>query len=536
MADDMLRRVKRQGFGNPSKTVRCRFHEQEEYQMFCKDCTDLVCFECLGELHQKHNLCRLKDAEEDIRNEMEVLLFEGNFTEQLTALSDKLSQNRKTLAQDEERLNYEIRTSVEQMKQKIDFAEENLLSKLRNSFGSIKTTLQYQEKNINNLQTEITNLDVNKLSELILNQIINSFSEMKLCSSTCDKLINHPKPGFQPTMEFLIGNLIETPSRKRDAGAFPLHSCSNISTQTDYFEDSDTEWFDAEDLEEDDVLESSSDEIVNEYPIKFQMNQDINLVKKIVPISEKDAWIIANRKLLKIVDYALQVDVYADKVDDIVVLNDGCVLVLRYDETFIMKLLPNRRLVRFSNVDTVSYYPNCICIRDEIVVIYLWNVKEIFKDGYISNSHVIWMNTDGIVAKRSIFSEGGWKKPCSIQNLESSLCVLYRVKCESTLHSIELIEAKPGKCDMLYRFKGIYGLNPERNFECKGMCADKSRNILVSDHRHHSVYVLDKELKYKKTLFDARNGHDKPAAISLLNDQLWVADGNQMFIFQYANM
>ncbi|CAC5412111.1 unnamed protein product [Mytilus coruscus] len=201
-----------------------------------------------------------------------------------------------------------------------------------------------------------------------------------------------------------------------------------------------------------------------------------------------------------------------------------------------MKLLPNRRLVRFADVGTISYSPYCICIRDDIVVIYSWSVTGNNQYNYTSKNHIIWMNTDGIVTKRSLFSESVWKRPCSIHNLESGLCVLYRVNTEYKLHSIELLEAKSDKCNKLYAFKGIYGLNPQRNFECGGMCVDNTGNILVSDYRHHSVYVLDKELKYKNRLFDSKNGLDKQTVISLLNDHIWVADGNQIFIFQYANI
>ncbi|CAG2247272.1 unnamed protein product [Mytilus edulis] len=362
------------------KPLQCRFHDTEEYQIFCKDCKDFMCFKCLGQLHQKHDLSPLQDAEEDIRTEMKALLFRNKYDEQLNSLNDQVLDKEKELVKDEESLKLDIRTSVEEMKENIDLAEKRLLSVLRNEIKSYRISLQEQKTNINNLKTEIGKFDRNELPEYNLNHIIYSLSEMKLCFSTSDTIINHPKPGFQPTMEFSIGHLIETSSRKCDADALLLHSSSNISTQTDFSEDSDSEWFDAEDIEEDDVIESSSDEITNEYPINFQMNQDINFVKKIVPISEKDAWIIANRKLLKIVDYSMQVGVYADKVDDIVALKDGCVLVLRYDESFIMKLLPNRRLVRFSNVDTVNNYPNCICIRDDIIVIYLWNAKVKFQN------------------------------------------------------------------------------------------------------------------------------------------------------------
>ncbi|CAG2247230.1 unnamed protein product [Mytilus edulis] len=183
-----------------------------------------------------------------------------------------------------------------------------------------------------------------------------------------------------------------------------------------FSEDSDSEWFDAEDIEEDDVIESSSDEITDEYPIKIQMNQDIKLISKIVPISEKDAWIFSNQKLLKIVGHSLQEDVYTENVDDMVALNDGCVLVLRAFETFIMKLLPNRRLVRFADV---GYNPYCICIRDDIVVIYMWNQLD-----YTNKNHIIWMNTDGIVTKRSSFTRCNWMRPCSVQHLDSGVCLI----------------------------------------------------------------------------------------------------------------
>lgn len=51
----------------------------------------------------------------------------------------------------------------------------------------------------------------------------------------------------------------------------------------------------------------------------------------------------------------------------------------------------------------------------------------------------------------------------------------------------------------------------------------------------HSVFMLDKDLKYKKTLIDSRDGLDKPAAIARLNNKMWIADGNKIWIFNFAN-
>ncbi|CAG2247271.1 unnamed protein product [Mytilus edulis] len=298
MADDMLEREEKQEVGIHPKQLRCRFHETEECTIFCKDCKDFMCFECIGLLHPKHDLSQLKCAEVDIRKEMKDLLFEKKYAAQLNSLSDKVSGKEKELVQYEESLKCEIRTSVDKMKKNIDRVEKRLLSVLRNEFESCQLSLQEQKTNINNLKTDIAILEVDKLPGYNLNNIINIISEMKVCSATCDKIIKHPNPGFKPTMEFSIGNVIlRDENLEDDASALP--SCSDISIQTDFSEDSDTEWFDAEYMEEEDLTETSSDEVTDEYPINFQLKQNIKLVRKIVPISEKDAWIISNRKLQK---------------------------------------------------------------------------------------------------------------------------------------------------------------------------------------------------------------------------------------------
>lgn len=52
MADDTLEHVEKDEALQASKTILCRFHGKEECQIFCKDCKDFLCFECLGTLHQ----------------------------------------------------------------------------------------------------------------------------------------------------------------------------------------------------------------------------------------------------------------------------------------------------------------------------------------------------------------------------------------------------------------------------------------------------------------------------------------------------
>lgn len=537
MADSTLERVEKQVIAKSTNTLLCRFHKTEEYQMFCKDCKDFLCFECLELLHNKHNLCRLKDAKEDIRTEMSVLLFEDKYVKQFNELSENLLEKKKELKENEESLKREIRTSIEDMKHKIDLSEEHLLLELHDTFEGYQKTLQRQETNINYLKTEIDKLEINKLNDFNICHLINTLSEMKVCFSKCSKIIKHPKQEFSPIMEFSVGSVNNVSDGNKEVSALSMPSCSDISNQTYVLEDSDTEWFDAEETEPyDDTVhvESSSDQVIGEYPMNLQLKQDITLIRKILPISEKDAWILTNRSLCKIIDHSFNDIVYADSVDDFVALKDGNVLILSTSNSFIMKLLPNKRLVRFANVGTYDRLPYCCCIcKDNSIVIHL--LSSSYNENGIYTYFVVRMNTDGIVISEQILYKTISRQPSVIQSMSnSSVCVLYRLNNYSNLHHIEILEGKLKILRIINHFNGIYGHETHNHFECNGMCVNKDDNILISDKRHHSVYVLDKELQFKKTLFDARNGLNEPAAIGLFNDFIWVADGNQIFIFKYV--
>ncbi|CAG2247258.1 unnamed protein product [Mytilus edulis] len=174
-------------------------------------------------------------------------------------------------------------------------------------------------------------------------------------------------------------------------------SFSNSATQTDTNEDSDTEWFDAEDTEPYDLVENSSDDYTNEYPKTVQLAGNMNMVNKIIPISEKDAWLLSNRQLRKIVDLSLEHKVYADDVDDFVLFKDGCVLILNKQNSFLMKLRTDRRLLKFANVGNDRRIPMCLCVyENDLLVIYLSQPGEY-------TDYVMWMNTEGIIITKHMF-------------------------------------------------------------------------------------------------------------------------------------
>lgn len=114
------------------------------------------------------------------------------------------------------------------------------------------------------------------------------------------------------------------------------------------------------------------------------------------------------------------------------------------------------------------------------------------------------------------------------------MCVLYQTSTytKNYLHVIKVFKFDNGKCEKIKSFDGIFGYYPSSQFECYGICTDNN-NVFVSDIRHHSVYVLNKDLKYKKCIVDARNGLDKPTAIAIFNGRLWIVDGHQIVTFDF---
>lgn len=88
------------------------------------------------------------------------------------------------------------------------------------------------------------------------------------------------------------------------------------------------------------------------------------------------------------------------------------------------------------------------------------------------------MSTEGIVTNHTYFNTYSWKQPLLIQNLKSCLCVLYCVDSKSKLHCIEHLEKQFDPYRTVHSFKGIYGHDANKHFECKGMCVDNEGNIL----------------------------------------------------------
>ncbi|CAC5424036.1 NKIRAS [Mytilus coruscus] len=185
--------------------------------------------------------------------------------------------------------------------------------------------------------------------------------------------------------------------------------------------------------------------------------------------------------------------------------------------------------MKFANVGKANRRPYCLCASEnDLLVIYLSSSRG-------CTDFLLWMNTDGMVITEASVSNRSLHTPCFVRLLEPYLCVLYHTNNSNSVQRIELLKKKDDTYNPFKSFSGMFGYEANRHFQCHGMCVAKDFNIIISDFHHRRVYVLDKELKYKKTLFGAIDGLDQPAAIGILNDYIWVADINKIFVFHFAH-
>ncbi|VDI19474.1 Hypothetical predicted protein [Mytilus galloprovincialis] len=465
MADKLLNTCKFE------PTFYCRFHSKETYQLYCKDCHDFVCFECLGEFHEKHFLCRLQDSEEDIRNQIGILFSEkDNCIKYIDEFSDIINTNWRQLTIDEGIIEQQIKTNAEQMREQIILHEKSLLSELHTIFKNFKISSQELTTRVENLQSDVNKFDVDKLPEYKLEEMINVLSELKPCTVACDNMKKYQRPNFNTDVKCGY-DITEVKIGVSESMKFSSEKHFSVSTQTEDSIDVDTEdeWFDAEDDVDEDSIERSSDEIKEHNPLQIcKLNKEIGRIKKICPISHTDAWILADRQLYKMVNQSLEDTVYADDAEDITVLKEGNVLILRNDSKVIMKLLKNKRLVRFANIGN-SYYkdmiPYCFCnSKDDLLTVYLISKSRDQRRGY--RNCILQMNKDGILTAEFNFYAGSMNEPCLMQNEETNLYVLYLASYYEykNLHYINVLKAANDKCESIESFNGIFGYQPSLHF------------------------------------------------------------------------
>lgn len=256
------------------------------------------------------------------------------------------------------------------------------------------------------------------------------------------------------------------------------------------------------------------------------------VISKIVPVSNKDAWVIEDSNLKRIKGLILENEIFAKSVDDIAVLEDGSILILNRRSTFITRLLQNKRLVQFTSV---SYNPYCFCTSNKSVFIITHYPSRLLR--------VVEMNQDGIKSsERNLELPMMAYRPFSMVLSESNVYVLNQCDSSNICSQRRSLIIKLHKnlvFTSFYRtakeFSGVYGMYPAKDFMCYGfVCAGDT--CLVSDNINQKIYALDKDLNFRKCILDVTHGLESPGVIAIRDNLLWVSDVNKISIFNLKNL
>lgn len=534
---------------NMSFSIQCRFHERQLYQLYCNDCKDCVCLECLNETHKQHSFCQLQDAEARIRDELQPYLADDQEGYQrMNNLSTKLQQKTSELEKEMFNMRKQIELIAEQMKLQIDSSKEELLSSLENTTcGHFNSVSSIQDR-LRTLQSNCVSFKTGIQEEKCLNYLVYILSEVKTCFEIRDKIAEgFMMPVFKQSRGVCnVGELVTRPTaislstdcldnniRKINKSSnIPSPETDTVCTQIEDLDetDSDVEWFDADDASE--IVETSSDEVKEEYPIVIDLD-NVQWVHKVIPVSDHDAWILSNRTLRKITGNMLEDFIYAQSVDDITTLSDGSVLILSKDNKFIMKLLPTKQCVRFA---TVPWHmtPFCLCCTED-GSIFITLRDSISGRNYV-NHCISKFSLEGIKIYETQFELHKFQLPYYMQNTAGTrghLYVLYQTEGGYPIpqSTIRMIDKNTG--NILKTFNGAVEMNPSADFKCYGMTLANDCSILVSDHIQHSIFALSKYLEFRTCIMDNTHGLQSPMAIAVYANLLWVADQNNISIFKY---
>lgn len=108
---------------------------------FCKQCRYCLCYVCLEKSHDEHTFCKLKSAEEDIRNEIETFFDDtctgSSGSETKDSLVDMLNEYEIRRESEKSEIRQETEITADKMISDIQESKTKLLMKLDELFSEI---------------------------------------------------------------------------------------------------------------------------------------------------------------------------------------------------------------------------------------------------------------------------------------------------------------------------------------------------------------------------------------------------------------
>ncbi|XP_063441019.1 uncharacterized protein LOC134721753 [Mytilus trossulus] len=477
--------------------MNCSQHQDEQMRLFCKECEDIICVQCLLENHPQHKVKGLSESHDIIRNKVNYWCSDNKSATKhdLAETKKQLEEANEKSVQDEAKVEEGIHTCEMQWKNKIEVEVKNLLE-------TSKAVLEESRNQIQSLLDEVKFCENEMENPASEESLIRLYCSLKKCS--INKEYDKVGPLLQlnaPSGDILLGCIGEDCVTRKT---------NDISTQT----------YNSHELVSDDntTAEVDKKDLVTLIPLADLVVP----VTKIIPVNTSDAWLISDRKLFRLDFSGIQMAAYSDEADDIAVLNNGDLLVLNRSTSFINQIDARGNVTPFTSTD--PYMPLCMDYAKSDNSVFIWMSNK-------DSRQMTVFESNGI--KKKSFTLANSKSESSFMSVHSSNNFSITYDVEQTTGIRNYVYSYSLEPKNSYSFSGKSGQSPYLQYVCKGLCYDNDGNILASDMQFNTIYQLDGKLQFRKILLDKNDGLISPAAIAYREGHLWIADSKSLRIYDY---
>ncbi|VDI13264.1 Hypothetical predicted protein [Mytilus galloprovincialis] len=485
--------------------MNCSQHQDEQLRLFCKECEDIICVQCLLENHQQHKVKGLSESHDIIRNKVNYWCSDNKLATQhdLAETKKQLEEANEKNVQDEAKVEEDIHKCELQWKNKIEIEVNNLLK-------ASKEVFEVSRNQVHSLLDEVKFCENEMENPASEDSLIRLYCSLKKCSinEECLKL-NYDKVGpllqlNAPSGDTLLGCIGE------DCGT---RNTNDISTQT----------YNSHELLSDDntMTEVGKKGLVTMIPLADLVVP----VTKIIPVNTSDAWLISDRKLFRLDFSGIQMAAYSEEADDIAVLKNGDLLVLNRTKSFINQIDARGNVTPFTSTD--PYMPLCMDYVKSDNSVFIWMSNK-------DSRQMTVFETNGIKKKSFTLVNSKSESCCMSVHSSNNFSIIYDVEQTTGIRNYVYSYSLEPKNS--YSFSGKSGQSPYLQYVCKGLCYDNDGNVLVSDMQFNTIYQLDGKLQFKEIVLDKNDGISSPAAIAYREGQLWIADSKSLRIYDYQTL
>lgn len=476
------------------RRAMCELHPKQIFQMFCKDCQVLVCFDCISGPHKNHTFIKISEVLDSKRKELAKHVEESKqkiycFTESMKSVH----KNQKEYSDQINKLIGDIKENNKRLKGEIDRITDEIIQQLQKKQKKDQHELKKIEEkiseNLSNLKEYVKKSD----KKLRARNDIGMFKFVSKMKQKLEQYEQFTKPDKLHPPSFIAG----------------ITDWKMLKVLIGYFEDENE---------------------INYEPVQSPPSIDVQIVSTFTPridlvaaVNNNRAWItlghdVRQTDVLELVTAnghvlrCLKVDLQP-RISDMAVTPAGDLLVSVYCEEFIRRLTNDSD--KFVNLKTDPL----LC---KIIGLSVTSIGEILVTAYDGlNCKIVKLSASGKILQNIQFNKDGPPMLISPKHVRQNsnngdICVL---KDDNEV----VVVNKTG--DVKFSYTGPLNQKTVNKVHFTNVETDRHGNILVCDKGNSTIHLVDKEGNFIQYLMSNKDGLVGPTGMSIDSDgKVWVSN------------